>query len=342
MKQSAFFTTFFGIFIAVGLGLITYGSIQLADYNGAERVEATVVSSSYLSGGSADVLFEYEKDGQYKQVSAHFENIKLKGGVYPYYQGAKVILHIDKSGKVRSFGRTQIIMMLGGAAFAVVGMGFLYAFVLRKKPLTEIAYEYEQAMVSPDETDDDTVRNEAIADELTKLPRSSLERKAGEIGVWGKRLRGRFATFTIFEHLFCFALFLLPMIAIGVFPYFRGYRATRGWVASGCILGFVLALFVLAVLKFAYFAHWKILVQCGKFSERKCATVERCAFESESSFQMGTRGRTYTVSKKFRVVACIDGVRSVGFVKGNVPPEKGAVLKVLIRPNRPKKWIIER
>ncbi|MDE7394933.1 MAG: hypothetical protein K2M95_02285, partial [Clostridiales bacterium] len=248
MKQSAFFTTFFGIFIAVGLGLITYGLVNLAVYNGAEQVEATVVSSSPLAAGSTDVLFEYEKGGEYKLVSAHFENVKWKNGRYPYHEGAKVVLHIDKKGRVRQFGRTEIIMMLGGAAFAIVGMGFLYAFVLRKKPLTEIAYEYEQAMVSPDDTADETVRNEAIADELTKLPRSSMKRKVGEMGVWGNRLLGRFATFTVGEHLFCLAFFLIPMIAISVYPLLRGYRVTRGWVASGCGVWFVLGLFVLVVL----------------------------------------------------------------------------------------------
>ncbi|MDE7075832.1 MAG: hypothetical protein K2O62_00740, partial [Clostridia bacterium] len=94
-------------------------------------------------------------------------------------------------------------------------------------------------------------------------------------------------------------------------------------------------------LKIAYNLYYLILVRLGKFSEKKLAVVEVCAFESSGSFQSGEHSRTHTVFKKFRVIARIDGKRSLGYVKGNVPPPEGAVLKVLIRPNKPKRWIID-
>lgn len=74
---------------------------------------------------------------------------------------------------------------------------------------------------------------------------------------------------------------------------------------------------------------------------KKLTIVKICAFESEGSFQMGNLSRNHIVFKKFRVVATIDGKHSVVYVLGSVPPQKGFVLKVLIRPHRMRRFIID-
>ncbi|MDE7464644.1 MAG: hypothetical protein K2M48_06400, partial [Clostridiales bacterium] len=106
-----------------------------------------------------------------------------------------------------------------------------------------------------------------------------------------------------------------------------------GWLFAYCILGLL--------AKGIRYVYFKALARSGRFTEKRHATVVRCAFESSANYQVGEFSRTHTIFKKFRVVATVDGKRSVGFVKGNVPPPRGATLKVLIRPNKPKKWIID-
>lgn len=329
---------FLSLFIIVGIGLATYSFVKLANYNFAEQVEATVVSTEYNDDRTGEIVFGFERNGEYMQTKLHLTNVKT----YPYHVGEKVSIHLNDLNEIQLFGTAEIIVLVGGFLFMLTGTGFLYFIVLRKKSMFDIAYEYENAMIPPENISDPTLKNEAIADELTKLPINSIKRKMGEIKVWNTRLNDRFKSFTVWEHLFFLCLFILPMIALSVYPLFLGQKVTFSMVCLNIIFGFFIGLIIGVVLKIFYFAWWKILAKLGKFTEKRHATVIHGAFESESSFQIGSLSRTHTINKKFRIVALIDGKRSIGYVKGNVPPSKGTILKVLIRPNHPRKWIIDK
>lgn len=340
MKKNAFLIVFFGIFIAVGFALSVYGLVNLAVYCFADETDATVESAEYQNG-DMEVTFSFVYDGETVFATARFYDVKYEDGRLPYYEGKQVVLRVDGKGKVVEFGKKEILALVTGVAFTVAGTGFLYFTVLRKKPLLDIARDYEAAMVDPDEISDATAKYEAVADELTKLPANSVDRKIGEAGVWGGRIRDRFLTFSVWENIVYGALLVVPIIVQCVVPLFYNKQVTTGYAISCALIWLFLYCFFGAVLKACYGLYLKVLVARGKFSEKKLATVERCAFESSVSFQSGEFARTHTVYKKFRVVAEIDGKRSVGYVKGNVPPPRGAVIKVLIRPGKPKKWIVD-
>ena len=159
--------------------------------------------------------------------------------------------------------------------------------------------------------------------------------------MWGRRMRDRMRAFTVWEHIGCCCWLFLPGIVWGLYPLFWGRSVTFGYVIGSVFSWFFIACILGALLKIIYTAWWKLLVKLGKFSEKKLAVVTCAAFESSAYFQTGEFSRTHTIFKKFRVIATIDGKRSVGFVKGNLPPEKGTVLKVLIRPRRLRRWIID-
>lgn len=341
MKLKTFISVFFGIFILVGTFVAVYGLVKLGKYNYAEEVNATVISVGYPESGGLDVDFEFLQDSEYVQTSAHYDKVSYKNGI-PFYKGKEVKIRVDDSGKVLQYGTGDIILTVSGFIFIAVGAGFIYAFVFRKKSLADIALEYESAIVSSGEAEGETAKYEARADELTRLSQTSVKRKIGEAGVWRRRLGDRFKTFSVWEDLFFGSLLILPIIILSVLPLFFGKKVSVGSVIGNAILWLFVCCFVGLFFKSLYFLYLRILVLRGKFSEKQIATVKCSAFESSSSFLVGEHSRTYTISKKFRVVAEIDGRRSVGYVRGNVPPAEGTVLKVLIRPNRPKRWIIDR
>ncbi len=336
-KSTIFFCLFFSLFIIVGIGLAAWGFIKLTKYNLAEQVEATVISTEYNDDRTAEIVFGFERKNEYTESKLHLTNVKT----FPYYIGDKVSIKVNDLNEIQNFGRIEIIVLVGGFLFMLAGTGFMYFFIFKKKSLFDIAFEYEMSMVPAENLTDTALKNEAIADELTKLPANSVHRKIGELKIWNNRLGARFKTFTIWENLFCLSLFVLPSIILSIYPLFIGKNITLGMVVSNIILCFVAALVVLAILKTAQLTWWKMQAKHGKFCEKRNATVLYSAFESESSFQTGSFSRTHTISKKFRVVAMIDGKRSIGYVKGNLPPKNGTILKVLIRPNHPKKWIID-
>lgn len=336
-----FYCVFFGIFIVVGTALAVYGFVKLAEYNFAGRVEAEVVSVEYGSG-DYEVTFAFAKNGERVQTSALFDGVNYnKNGHLKYYVGKTVEIRIDKNNKIVRYGKNEIIITACGVLFAVVGAGFLYFFILKKQNAIDAAYEYEKAMMNPDEVTDGTAKYEAEADALTKLPKYALRRMAGESKIWGLRIVDRFKSFTVFEKVLYGALLFVPMVVLSVCPLFFGKNISAGHVLNAIIVWLFVGCFSGAALKAIYSLYIKTLVKRGKFTEKKLATVLCAAFESSAYFQSGTFSRTHTVFKKFRVVAAVDGKRSIGYVKGNIPPPKGAVLKVLVRPNKPKKWIID-
>ena len=339
--QKIFLSLFFGIFLAAGIALMAFGFVKLAKYNFAEEVEATVISAKY-NAGEMDVTFEIERGGETVQTAAHYDKVTYgNDGRLPYYEGKQVTIRIDKYGKVMQYGRTEIIMAVGGVLFAAAGAGFGYFTVFRKRNLVDVAYEYEQSMILPEEAQDDTATYEAQADQLSKLPSKSPTRMFGEAGVWKNRIADRFKTYTVLQNIIICTILFVPMILLGIYPLFFGKSISLGGILFGVIAWLFVFCFVGLPLKAIRYLYFKISVKAGKFSEKRLATVKQCAFESALQFQSGEFSRSYVVFKKFRVVADIDGKRSVGYVKGNVPPPKGAVLKVLIRPNRPKNWIID-
>ncbi|MDE6411586.1 MAG: DUF3592 domain-containing protein [Clostridia bacterium] len=341
MKLKSFISVFFGIFILVGMFMTVYGLVTLAKYNYAEEVNATVTSVNYPESGGLDVDFEYLQNGEYVQTSVHYNKVSYKNGI-PYGEGKVVQIRVDDSGKVLQYGTGDILLTVAGFIFMAVGASFIYLFVFRKRSLADIAYDYERAIVSPQEAEGKTAKYEAHADELTRLPQTSVERKIGEAGVWRRRIGDRFKTFSVWENMLFGSLLILPIIILSVLPLFFGKKVSVGSVVGNALAWLFVYCFVGLFFKSLYFLYLRILAKRGRFSEKRLATVKCSAFESSSSFQTGGSSRTYTVSKKFRVVAQIDGKHSVGYVRGNVPPAEGTVIKVLIRPNRPRRWIIDR
>lgn len=344
MKEKFVYGFFFGIFIIVGLGCAIYGFVRLGIYNATERVSATVISAEYdFTRDEADVTFVYERDGTLVEGNVIFrEKIKYEDGRLPYYEGKQIEIRLNQTGEVVTFSGVEIVAIITGCLFFVVGIIFLYWGVLRKRTLFDIAYDYEQAIISPDEVTDDTQRYEARADELTRLSQKSPARMVGEMGVWVKRMQDRFHTYTIWQHLLMVSYFLFVMFAFGVYPLFFGRTVTAGFVISNAIFGFFTACLLGAIGKIFYNLYWRLLITHGKFSQKAQAVVVRCAFESSGEISSGDFSRTHTVFKKFKVVALVNGKRSVGYVKGNLPPERGTILKVLIRPNRYGHWIIHK
>lgn len=332
-SQKSFLIVFFSAFILAGLGLAIYGFVRLGQYNSAEKVQATVISVEYnFEEREMDVVFSFGRGGKEVITKKHFLNVKTDGsGRPPYYEGQQTTVRVNKNNEVVTYGNDEIIVTAGGGAFILAGSGFLYFFVLRKNNLIDMANEYEQAMVNPGELTDEMQRVEAEADQLTKLPARSLDRMAGEAKVGKRRFSNRLASFTLAENVIFTVLFVGAIV--GCCVYLRSAFGILFGLVAFCIAG--------VILKGFYNLYFLILVRLGKFTEKKLATVEVCAFESSGSFQSGEFSRTHTVFKKFRVIARIDGKRSLGYVKGNVPPPEGAVLKVLIRPNKPKRWIVD-
>mgnify|MGYP001060134757 CR=1 FL=1 len=339
-KQIVFLCVFFGLFIVIGLSLLGYGVVRYALYESAERVDATVVSATYR-GNVADVTFSFPHNGEEKTAAAHFDNIKLEDGRQPYYEGKVVKIRVGRSGNVMTFALTEKLALITGAAFTAAGTGFLYFTVLRKRNFLDMAREYENAMVPPEELTDATAQYEATADQLTKLPARSVSRMTGEGAVWGKRIADRFRSFTVAENIIACLLLVVPIVLLSIEPLFYGGKVTLSSVLVNTLLWLFVFAFVGMILKAIVSAYYAAAVKCGKFCEKRIATVKQCAFESSLYMQSGEFSRTHTVFKKFRVVAEIDGKRGVGYIKGNVPPPQGARLRVLIRPNKPKRWIID-
>lgn len=343
MKGKVFYGIFFGLFVLVGLGVGAYGFARLGIYNAAEQVPATVLSAEYdYTREEFTVSFIYEKEGDPVQGQAALrEKIKYDNGKPNYYAGKEIVLHLDRSGEVVQFGKVEILATVTGCLFFVVGAGFLYFGVLRKPSMLDYAYEYERAMVPPEEVTDETGKYEARADELSRRPQKSFERVTGELGVWGNRMKDRFKTYTVFEHVLIACYFILPMIVFSLYPMFVGGRVTKGIVSSAVFGWFFVACILGMIGKLIYSLWWKLLVKSGKFKEKQLATVVRCAFDSSLEFSVGRFARTHTVFKKFKVVATVNGKRSIGYVKGNLPPPQGAVLKVLVCPHQYGHWIID-
>ena len=332
-KGKWFYGIFFSIFIIAGSGLMIFGFVKLAQYNSAKEIVATVISAECdYEKREMDVSFGFEIKGEYFTADAHFTDIEYKDGRLPYYEGKQTKIHINGKNQIVTYGKKEIIATVGGGLFFSFGIGFLYFFVLKRNNLFDMAYEYENAMVSPEELSDSTAKYEAKADELSKLPKYNTERMVGEVTVAKSRFSDRLKSFTVTEHVIC-AVILAGLIALFWTVFNLG--------AFGIFCGLFTFAFGGLLLKALYGAYIKILVKLGKFSVKKFATVNICAFESAGSFQTGSLSRNHIIFKKFRVVATIDGKRSVGYVKGNVPPPQGCTLKVLVRPHKLGRFIID-
>ncbi len=324
---------FFSLFIIVGLCLLIFGFVKLAQFKLAKVVDATVITAEYdYENNQINVSFEYEINGEYFTTSQKFTEIKYLDGKLPYYEGLNTKIHINDKNQVVLYGKNEIIITIGGALFFFVGFGFLYFFILRKKSFFDIAYDYEKAMVSPNAISDKVAKYEAIADELSKLPANNTKRIIGESNVWKNRIIDRVKSFTIIQNI------VLSLILIGIILV---YWIVLNFGAFGIFCGLFTFGFGGLLLKGIYNFYIKILVKLGKFSKKKLATIKICVFESEASYQTSDLSRKYTIFKKFRVVATIDGKRSVGYIYGNVPPPKDSVIKVLVRPHNIRKFIID-
>lgn len=344
IKKNVVWFVFLSVFVLVGFTVLVFGLVRTGVYLNAEIKPATVLSAEYGAGETVTVEFEYIKDGAPVKVTAEFEDVALfdEQGRRPYYEGKEVDLRLNKSGEVVQFTKLEILMLVCGSAFLLAGCLFIYFMFLRNPSAIELAYSYEQAMVSPEEYTDETQKTEAYADELSKLPQKSLENLSGQTKVWRRRLGDRLKTFTPLQNIMFAVVALLPPLAYDIYRAVIGGKFRFGafvidlfiWVFCICILGFM--------LKLIYYFILNGEVRAGKYNTKKTAKVIFCAFESESSFSSGEFDRVHIVNRKFRVVAEIDGKRSVGYVYGNVPPPKGAVLRVLVRAKNSRRFVIDR
>lgn len=323
---------FFSLFIIVGLGLLIFGFVKLTIYKLAKEIDATVISTDCnYEKRKMKVLFEFESNGKYFTTSEYFD-IKYENGQLLYYEGLQTKIHISNNNQIVTYGKKEIIVTIGGGLFFLSGIIFLYYFILQKRNLFDIAYDYEKAMVNPNDISDDTAKIEALADEMSKLPTYHVNRMVCETKIWKNRLSNRLRSFTIAENII-FSLILLGLIVLfwtvfqlGVFGIFFGLFT----FAFGGLL-----------LKSLYGIYIKFLVKLGRFSEKKIAIVNLCVFESEGSFQTGNLSCNHIVFKKFRVVATIEKKRSIGYVYGNVAPPANCVLKVLVRPHKLGRFIVD-
>ncbi|MDE7076478.1 MAG: DUF3592 domain-containing protein, partial [Clostridia bacterium] len=253
-SQKRFLIIFLSVFIVVGLGLAIYGFVLLGQYNAAEEVQATVISSEFNSEGSElNVKFTFERDGKEVTAKGRFSHIKYVDGRLPYYEGLQTTVRVNKNNKVVTYGSDEIMITVSGGLFILFGFGFMYFMVLRKKNFVGLAYAYEQAMVNPEELTDEMQRVEAEADQLTKLPANSLERMSGELKVEKKRFSNRLATFTVAENVLCTILLVGSIVACCIL--FRS-------IFFGIIFGLFGFCFVLILpLKIAYNLYYLILVR---------------------------------------------------------------------------------
>ncbi len=331
---------FFGLFIVVGISLATYGFVKLAQYNLADEVEATVVSVDYNNVG-LDVTFSFIHNDEHVNTIVHFDNVKYVDGKIPYYIGMETTIKVDEENQILQFGKKDSLLIIAGLVFTAVGAGFLYLFFGKKSGIGDIACDYERAIVQPADNVDYTAVYENEAERLTELPTNSIDRMVGEAGVWKSRISDRFKVFSLWQNILYGSLLFVPMIVLSVLPLFYNKSISLGYVICSIIIWLFVYCIIGMIFKILLSIYYKFLIKFGKFSEQRLATVVCSAFESSGSLQFGTFSRTHTISKKFRVVALIDGKRSVGYVKGAVPPPQGTVLKVLIRPRRLKRWIID-
>lgn len=332
--RKKFYAAFLSLFIIVGLGMAIFGFVRLGRYNAAEKVQATVISAVYnAERREMDVVFSFERNGEEITVKKRFLNVTVnKKGKLPYYEGLITTIRINRKNAVEDYGAAEIAVTAGGGVFFTVGCAFMYVFVLKKENWLKKACDYENAMVDPESLSDETQRIEAEADALSMLPERSVERTEGEIKLIKPRFRNRLASFSRAENIFC-TIFLAGTVVAMCFVLKS--------VLFGIIAGLFAFCFMLLLLKLVYGLYLKIVQKRGGFSVKKLAVVEVCAFESEAGYQQGRRSRKNIIFKKFRVVARIDGKRSVGYVTGNIPPPRGAVLKVLVRPKKFNRWVID-
>ena len=342
-KKINFISVFFSLFIIVGRARFIWGIVRTFDYFLAKETPATVLSAEYRhEKNEAEIVFLYEVDGAFQTAEWKLDKIKYnKQGRLPYYEGDEVVLHINGSGKIVQFDTVTILCLVTGGAFTLAGGGFLYFCCIRKQNILDAVYDYELAMIPPEDALDEMGRVEAYADELSKLPQTSLENKIGLTRVWWKRLGGRLKTFTVWQHVLFFLYFALCVAAFAVWTATSVREYTVPMFFADLLCGFFAGVILGAIGKLLYHLLFKVQIKRGKFCEKQIATVEHCAFESESSIMGSEMGRKYIVRKKFRVIARVNGKRSVGYVYGNVPPPQGAKLRVLVRVNKYGRFILD-
>ncbi|MDE6059409.1 MAG: hypothetical protein K2G44_05145 [Clostridia bacterium] len=338
-----FITVFFSVFIAAGLALLIWGLVRTFDFLLATETPATVISTEYNhESREAEIVFSYEEDGAIKTAKLKIDEFKYnQEGRLPYYEGDETVIRLSGAGEVVQFTTATILLLVGGGAFTLAGGGFLYFCCIRKHGIFDAVYDYELAMIPPEEALDETGKTEAYADELAKLPQSSWENKAGLARVWKRRLGDRLKTFTVWQHILFVLYFLLCAAAFVVWTALSVRKYTVGMAFLDLSCGFFAGVLLGAIGKAVYSLYFKILFKCGKFCEKQIATVECCAFESESSVMGSELGRKYIANKKFRVVARVNGKRSVGYVYGNVPPPQGAKLRVLVRKKHYGRFVLD-
>ena len=106
----------------------------------------------------------------------------------------------------------------------------------------------------------------------------------------------------------------------------------------------ILSLLVMAILmllfRMVFYVYLKLLIKFKKFNKEEIAEVLSVNFVSEQIVNFGEFGKNHVLKRTFRVVVLIDNKKSVGYVSGLLPPEKGTKLKVLVNGKNSNRFIL--
>lgn len=352
-KNPINFQVIFLVFLSLFLGTISLclGLVNLAKYNMAKSTNATIVSVEYFDNHTkAEVVYEYEVDGKPVHGKVKYLNVKLNKNSYsyPYYEGKEETIRYSKSdvSKIVLYSSANTLAIVFGALFDIVGFILLYAFVIRKPNLASMMQDYNLAIYSDDkEKSKDKVKaNEEQADELNKLNPHSIKHKFGMAKVWKNRLSNNFKNSSLGEKLFViiFQILIIVWAVIDevVIGKYHGFLSLIVSILFWMFLGTLVMAILMLLFRMVFHVYLKLLIKLKKFNKEEIAEVLSVNFVSEQIVNFGEFGKNHVLKRTFRVVVLIDNKKSVGYVSGLLPPEKGTKLKVLVNGKNSNRFIL--
>lgn len=97
---------------------------------------------------------------------------------------------------------------------------------------------------------------------------------------------------------------------------------------------------LMLLFRMVFHVYLKLLIKLKKFNKEEIAEVLSVNFVSEQIVNFGEFGKNHVLKRTFRVVVLIDNKKSVGYVSGLLPPEKGTKLKVLVNGKNSNRFIL--
>lgn len=341
------------MFFVGGTIVLCMGLVRFANFNMAREVQATIVKVDNLiveSESAVDVVYEYEVDGELIQSKKRYRDSKTinSDGSLVYYEGKDVTIRVSKNdaSKIVVFSTAEILAIVFGAVFDIVAMVLLYFGFLRKPSVVALIEDYNKAIYEERNVGSDDSRiNEARADELNKLSPYSVKHKLGMFGVWKKRLSDNFKTTPLIWHIFC-VLYFVALVVWGIIDEvvlhtYKGFGLLLSNIFISLIIGLLVFAIVGMICKLIFNLWLSLTIKTGKFTEEAVGEVLLTSFSSEHIVNFGEFGKNNVLKRTHKVILNIDGKKSVGYVSGLLPPPKGTKLKVLVKPNSFKRFILD-